>query len=137
MASPLAPASPYRKGALERINARYERYLSDGFPTADIEGRPERLQCRNEIDRTNWLGLLLKCQAAAAQGQGADPIDPSLRCTSNRMYALSHDDTQARLWALFGQVAAAQANWWRLKDAVRDAETLAELNGLDLDEGWP
>ena len=122
-----------------QIDAAYADYLSRGFPTADFEDQPEpeTLQCRNEHDRTNWLALLLKCQAASALGAGAVPCDPPLRCSSNRMYAVSYDDAQARLWALFAQAAGAQANWWALKDATRACEKREDLELIDITGGYP
>ena len=47
-------SSGYRKGALQRVNDRYVAYLELGMPLADYPG--ETIQCRNELDRTNWLG---------------------------------------------------------------------------------
>jgi hypothetical protein len=144
---PLAPASPLRGRAIERINAHYEAYLGQGFPTADFDGQPEpeTLQCRNELDRTNWIGLLIKAQAVAviaSQTEDPDavmaqPCDPPIRCSSNRMYRPAWSSVLARMYALLDQAATAQANWWRLKDAARSAETREALQGLDLDEGWP
>lgn len=122
------------------IDRKYAAVLASGFPTADFEGQPEpeTLQCRHELDRTNWIGLLLQCQAMAALGLGEELIpEPGMRCTSNRMYRPTFDGAQARLWVLFAQAAAAQANWWRLKDAARAAADWRELERLDLDEGWP
>lgn len=139
MGSRLTEKSPWRKGRLEKIDARYEAYLAAGFATADFEGQPEpeTLQCRNVLDRTNWLGLLFKCLAARDMDLGEVPIDPPLRCTSNRMYAVTHADALNRMFVLLDQVPAAQANWWRLKDLARSAETRADLDAIDLEAGWP
>jgi hypothetical protein len=133
------PFEAYRGGALAKVNLVYQRYLAQGFATADFEGQPEpeTLQCRDELDRTNWIGLLLKCQAAISQGAGALPIDPPIRCTSNRMYAVTYNDATARMYALLNQVGAAQANWWRLKDLVRACGQREDLALIDVDEGWP
>lgn len=133
------PFEAFRERRVLEINARYAAYLAQGFATAVFDGQPEpeSLQCRGELDRTNWIGLLLKCQAAIAQGAGVLPTDPPLRCTSNRMYAVSYDDAQARMYDLLNKVGAAQANWWRLKDLARACERRDDLLLIDLDEGWP
>lgn len=138
-ARPLSPSSPWREGRLAQVNAHYAAYLAAGFPTAEFDAQPEpeTLQCRDELDRTNWLGLLMKCQAKIAMGRGEEPCDPPIRCTSNRMYAVSHEEAQARMYGLLDQVGQAQANWWRLKDAVRDCPSREALSLIDLEEGWP
>lgn len=120
------------------INARYAAYLALGFPTADFDGQPEpeTLQCRNELDRTNWLGLIVSCQAAVGLGAG-DLTGPSIRCTSNRMYEISYADGLGRMFALLSLVQAAQENWWRMKDLARAAVYQADLDAIDLEEGWP
>jgi len=132
----------FRARRLQEVNAAYAAFLQHGFPTADFEGQPEpeTLQCRDELDRTNWIGLIIECQAAVA----ADPLNvdapipaPGLRCTSNRMYVVTYGDAMQRMFALLGSVQQAQANWWRLKDLVRDAATGEDLNAVDLTEGWP
>jgi hypothetical protein len=119
--------------------AAYEAVLQGGFATAAFEDQPEpeTLQCRDELDRTNWLGLVLKCQFAIQAEAGDFPIDPPIRCTSNRMYAVTYNDALARMLVLLGQVGAAQANWWRLKDEIGLAKSGEGLMGIDLTEGWP
>lgn len=133
-----------RARRLAEVNARYAEVLGAGFPTAALAGEPapETLQCRNELDRTNWIGLLLKCQAAIAQGAGLLVMDIPIRTTANRNYFVTYNDAQARMFVLLQQAAVAQANWWRLKDAVRavEAETRADaarfLQAIDLNAGW-
>lgn len=129
----------FRPRKLEEVNRAYEAFLQLGFPTADFAGQPEpeTLQCRNELDRTNWIGLILKCQYAISLGAGELPIDPPIRCTSNRMYAPSYSDAAGRMFALLGLVGEAQANNWRMKDLVQAAESGEALNAIDLTEGWP
>ena len=108
--------------------------------TAPFAAQPETetLQCRNELDRTNWIGLLLECQANISGGNGAGLIPaPGIRCSSNRMYVVTYADAANRMFALLGQVQAAQANWWRLKDSVGVAISGEALDAIDLTGGWP
>lgn len=136
MPDDLTPNSPWRKGKLAQVNARYDGFLAQGYPLADYPG--ETIQCRNELDRTNWIELRDSCREAFDAGGGEDLIpEPGIRCTSNRYVRPTVNETLNILAWLKAYAWMSQANWWRLKDAVRDAETLAELNGLDLDEGWP
>jgi len=136
----------FRPRRLEDVNRAYTDALARGFPTAPFDGEPEpeTLQCRNDLDRTNWLGLLIKCQAVVATSVAMDipeiadaPVDPPFRCTSNRMYAPSYRDSVDRLFALFDMVASAQANNWRMKDLVAAAQSNEDLRAIDLNEGWP
>lgn len=141
----LAASSAYRRAAVERANLRYDAFLAQGFPTPDFAGQPEpeTLQCRNELDRTNWLGLLAKCTEAQRIATDADNPDimqmvaTELRCTSNRMYPVTFADARARMLALLSLVDAAQQNWWRLKDLCRDLATRQEVLAINMDEGWP
>ena len=134
------PFGGYVTRKIEEIDAAYAEYLTHGFITADFEGQPEpeRLQCRNELDRTNWLGLVVDCQAKIGFGLG-DVVQAGtlIRCTSNRMYQISPNDALSRMFGLLGQAKAAQENWWRLKDLARSAEKRTDLDLIDLTGGWP
>lgn len=125
-----------RLGELERV---FQARLLQGFATAPFDGEPEpeTLQCRDSTDQIRWLGLAFKCREAIAQGFGALPIDPPIRCTSNREYAVSHDDALSRMLTLLSGYAAALKHYWGLKDAIRAAESRAGLYEIDLEEGWP
>lgn len=133
------PFEAHRAKRLEDVNARYAAYLNEGFPTADFDGQPEpeTLQCRDETDQIRWIALLLKCQTAIQLGAGDLPIDPPIRCTSNREYAVSHSDAAQRMFALLSVYGVALKNFWRLKDAVRACPTRSELKHVNLEEGWP
>jgi hypothetical protein len=136
----LPAGSPRRSRRILRFNDKYADILSAGFATADFEGQPEpeTLQCRNELDRTNWLGLVVDCQVKIALGYGdVVEVGTAIRCTSNRMYQVSPNDGLARMLVLLGQAQTAQANHWRLKDAARDALTQEALDAIDENEGWP
>lgn len=137
MTSPLTAGSPWRSGRVQQVNARYTEFLTAGFPVM-FDGQAETLQCRIPLDRTNWLYLEGKCRQAFAAGLGDEPIpEPGLRCTSNRFYRPTYAETLVILDDLGAWAAQAQANWWRLKDAVQAATTRDELNSIDLEEGWP
>ena len=125
---------------LARVDEAYESHLGKGFETAPLDGQPEpeRLQCRNVLDRTNWLGLVVDCQLKIALGYG-DVVAAGtvIRCTSNRMYQISPNDALARMAALLTQADLAQRRWWQLKDTIRSAPTRESLQSIDLTEGWP
>lgn len=137
----LAANSPWREGKLEQLEARYAAFLAAGFFTGRFIGPTglmwETLQCRDATDQIRWLALLMKCQAAIANGAGQFPIDPPIRCTSNREYAVSHAVAAQKMMALMEAYGVGLKNLWRLKDAIRAAETREALNAIDLDEGWP
>lgn len=135
----LRPFEAYRRGRMDQVTAAYDAYLDQGFGTADFldQPEPETLQCRNDLDRTNWLGLLMKAQAMVAVGAGALPCDPPIRCTSNRMYAVPYSEVVTRMFDLLTKVGTAQANWWRLKDEVRACPNREALKLIDLTQGWP
>jgi hypothetical protein len=126
----------FRARKLEEVNRAYAEFLAGGFPCV-LEGVAETLQCRNELDRTNWLTLIGICNEAIDQGAGDLPIPAPIRCTSNRFYALSFNDTLELMKALRAWAAAAQGNNWRMKDLVASAESNEDLRAVDLTEGWP
>lgn len=134
----MRPFEAFRARKLGQIDAAYARRLRLGFATADFDGQPEpeTLQCRDATDQIRWIGLLLKCQAAIARGGGSLPIDPPIRCTSNREYAVSHEDAQARMFALLNAYAATLKHYWSLKDQARSVTRRSELDLIDL-EAWP
>lgn len=142
--------SAYRRGRLEIVNQNYVAFLAVGFALADYPG--ETLQCRTELDRTNWFELRDSCREAIAaeraayEGAGAPLPDvlgdyplpePGIRCTSNGFIRPTVAATLTILADLKEWVRLAQENWWSLKDAVRDAETRQDLFALDLNAGWP
>lgn len=125
-----------RERRVLRINARYEAFLAAGFPLADYPG--ETLQCRNELDRTNWLALKDICDEALVAELGDELIPaPGIRCTSNEFIRPTYAATWAMMRDLRAWVLAAQANWWRLKDEARTVATPQALEALDLEAGWP
>lgn len=136
---PLAANSPIRLRAIkDKVDPRYDQHLLGGIPL-DALGYPgERLQCRNELDRTNWLALKDICFEAISAELGAALIpEPGIRCNSNNFIRPTFAETftlmqHVRTWAM-----QAQANWWRLKDLCRAAPTAQELEAIDFEEGWP
>jgi hypothetical protein len=133
----LSVGSPRRERRVLEIDAAYEARLSAGFPVT-LEGNAETLQVARDIDRTNWLTLLGICDEAAGAGLGDFPIPaPGLRCTSNLNYIVTFSEAAQIIRNLRAWAAAAQGNWWRLKDLARDAAHQADLDAIDLEEGWP
>jgi hypothetical protein len=133
------PFEAYRRRRLGELEAAFRAYLQRGFPTAEFAGQPEpeTLQCRDETDQIRWLGLLMKAQGYVAAGAGALSIDPPIRCTSNREYAVSYAEALERMMALMGQYGAALKALWAFKDAIRAAPNREQLMLIDLNEGWP
>lgn len=132
----MSPFPHTRERRVLRINARYEAFLAAGFPLADYPG--ETLQCRNELDRTNWLALKDICDEALAAELGDELIPaPGIRTTANTFIRPTYAATWAIMRDLRAWVLAAQANWWRLKDDARTLPTREAVEALDLEAGWP
>ena len=51
----MKPDSPLIDRRILDIDARYAAFLSGGVPLTDYPG--ETLQCRNEMDSTNWMEI--------------------------------------------------------------------------------
>ena len=147
----LRPGSPLPERRIIAIDARYNAFLSGGVPLADYPG--ETLQCRNELDRTNWMELRDLCrQAIEAEkayyaannlpdpeaGWGAGLITaPGIRTTSNAYIQPTVAATLAILASITTWAFAGQANWWRMKDEARACTTREALEAVNLETGWP
>lgn len=121
---------------LAAVASEYGVRIAVGYPVT-LEGVEETLQCRNNEDRTNWLALLDACREAVADGHGAVPIQPPLRCTSNREYALTCADTIPLLKGVRAWAGDLLKNRWTLSDQIRAAETVEALDAIDITIGWP
>ena len=125
-----------RKGQkLAQLEVAYNAALAVGYPKA-FGGVAETLQCRNDHDRTNWLGLIEKCKVVMGQGGGELPIDPPLRCTSNRKYAVTHAEAYVIMLEILNWVAGVMAVNWTYKDDIEAAATNAELDAINVELGW-
>lgn len=122
---------------LAEADAAYAEFASRGFPVT-LEGNAETLQCASDTDRANWLIFKGACEDALKAGATVDDAAPiPVRCTSNINYVVTYGQAlqiiaDMRTWGLL-----AQANAWRIKDAVKAAKSNAELLAIDLSEGWP
>ena len=147
----LRPGSPLIDRRIIAIDARYLTFLGSGVPLANYPGLT--LQCRNELDRTNWMELRDLCrQAIAAEkayyaannlpdpqaGWGAGLITvPGIRTTSNAYIRPSVAGTLAILATVTTWAFDGQANWWRMKDQARACTTPEALEAINLETGWP
>lgn len=135
----LPASSPTRRFYLDKIAKRYAAHIDPGFPVT-LEGNAETLQVARDVDAINWLTVKSICDEGVAEGNGDVPDLIFLQTTSNRRYTMSFNEAleiirDLRTWGLL-----AWANWNRLKDAARDpavTPTAADLEALNLDEGWP
>jgi hypothetical protein len=130
------PFEGFRARKVAEITAHYEAFLAPGYPLI-LQGVAETLQVAREVDRTNWLTLLGICNEAVLAGVGDQTIPVPLRCTSNRSYFMTFAECASIIRALRAWGAAAQFNWWRLKDLARACPSRDDLNGIDITEGYP
>lgn len=122
-----------------KIADKYAEVISVGMPhNFGTTEAPlwETLQCRNELDRTNWLGLKDMCRDAIALGAGDTLIPSALRCTSNRMYQITFSAAKQLMTDIMMWAAWHQAVSWELKDAVDAATSVAQVNAVD-ETAWP
>lgn len=132
----MRPFEAIRARKLAEITAYYEGYLSGGYPLT-LYGEAETLQVARETDRTNWLTLLGICDEAVAGGLGDEMIPVPLRCTSNNQYFMTFAQCGQIVRDLRAWGAAAQFNWWSLKDEARAVKERDNLNLIDITAGYP
>lgn len=118
------------------INAEYAARLAVGFPVT-LDGLAETLQVARDVDRTNWITFLGICDEAVAAGIGDDDAAFPIRTTANRNHVVTYAEGAQIVRDLRAWTGAAQANWWRLKDEARQAQTAQALNAVDIKQGWP
>lgn len=103
-----------------------------------LDGVLEALQVATSEDRSNWL--IFKDALDDRVKAGALLTDPSplpIRCMSNTNHAVTIGEALQVVADLRAWGFAAQANCWRLKDAVSAAQSDAGLIAVDLTQGWP
>lgn len=139
MARALPATSPTRARRLAQINARYAAHVGPGYPIV-LEGNAETLQTARDVDGINWLVVKDLYEEIVAAELGDVPGLAFLQTTANNRYYMTANEAlqiirDLRAWGL-----ASWDNWNRLKGAARDPEqtpTGADLEALDIDEGWP
>jgi hypothetical protein len=125
-----------RERTVSRINARYLAHLAVGFPVT-LEGNAETLQVAREVDGINWLTVKGLCEEGILAGLGDEPGLMFLQATSNARYVMTFNEALAIIRDLRAWGLEAWANWNRLKDLARAARFSADLEAIDLEEGWP
>lgn len=114
----------------------YQTNLAVGFPVT-LGGNAETLQCRNEHDRTNWLGLLAGAQAGVAAGAGAANYPIKIRATSNAEYTVTNAEAVSLMFGILGWAGGVLAAYWAVKDAITEAGNTPTLNAVDIEAGYP
>jgi hypothetical protein len=132
----LPATSPLRNRRVGQINARYLAHLAVGYPVT-LEGNAETLQVAREVDGINWLTVKGICEEGILAGFGDEPGLMFLQATSNARYVMTFNEALAIIRDLRAWGLEAWANWNRLKDLARAARFSADLEAIDLEEGWP
>lgn len=111
--------------------------MSEGFPCV-LGGNPERLQLRNEVDRTNWLTFHSACRDEIANGNGDDLSPQPIRTQDNVNYSVTYSEGAALMAGLRSWAGAIMTVSWALKDTVKNAPDAAALAAIDLEGApWP
>lgn len=96
----------------------------------------QTLQTRDIEDRTNWLISQAAYMQAVGAGMGALP-GANFRTLTNDTVTVTFLKGLEVLNAMSEWGAAAMARSWALKDAIAAASSVAELEALDVNAGWP
>lgn len=115
-----------RQDALVKINDLLVNTLSKGTPfnfdALGGEGNVQHVQMR-DADRTNILGLKQEADRLVAS---TDPVIP-LRTFEDNTLMLTPAQVLSISWGVSAGYQEVMMKSWQLKDAVRNAKTLAEL----------
>lgn len=120
------------------VNALLSARFAFGFPVSgtgtDMDG--ERLQVRNNEDRTNWLASESAYKDAVAAGMGA-MTGALFRTAANNNFEMTFAQGLAVLGGMRAWAFALMSASWTLKDAVKAAADMTELAAIDIEAGWP
>ena len=123
-------AEDIRRQARADVERRVGQAFLAGFAPPHPSFLGQRLQVRDNEDRTNWLTSQASYAAAVSAGYG-DVIDASFRTTSNATITVSYADGLNILLAMAAWGRDIFARSWALKDAIDAGEP------YDIDTGWP
>jgi len=90
----------------------------------------ERLQVRDNDDKTNWMEALRRCSKKVEAGDG-EPVEAKFRTESNKTIYVSYNDAVVILEALSDWAFLITERGWALKDAEAEGEE------YDVTTGWP
>lgn len=119
----------------QRKEAEFQ--LGCAFASGPLAG--ERLQCRNDTDRTNWLASRAVYRDYVSAGQG-NVSGASFRTQANANFSLTFTQGIAAIDQVFTWGQAIMSRSWVVQDLVNAAETVAELEAVaaaELYSGWP
>lgn len=119
------------------IGARMAQAFLAGYPASIGDLAGERLQVRDEQDRTNWLTSQAAYSAQVAAGNGAQ-TGATFRTESNRTVTLTYLDGLHELLRMAGWGATIFAVSWSLKDEAARTDDAAAILAIDVEKaGWP
>lgn len=124
------PIAEIQQAQRAAIDARAAQAFAAGFAPPHPAFAGERLQVRNNEDRTNWLTSQASYAAAVQAGAG-DVVDASFRTAGNATITVSYADGLTILLAMAAWGRGILARSWALKDAI------AAGAPIDIDAGWP
>lgn len=94
------------------------------------------LQLRDVTDQANWLTLQGKAMLAISAGQGESALLP-IRTEENVTVPVTANVAAQVMDALSTFGGTMLAHRWSLQDAIAAAEDHAELDAIDITDGWP
>lgn len=127
---------------IEKLNAlalKINQITAAGYliPSAILGVSDVRLQCRDAIDRTNWIGLNKRADSKVRASLGAQPSALPMRDMANVNRPVTYQQALDITEGLLDWASAVMARGWQLKDAITAAQTQTALNAVDLNTGWP
>lgn len=116
------------------VETIYNSKLEVGF-VADLPNGQATFQIRVK-DQPNWLTAKALYQDAIAAGQGS-AAGARMRDVTDAIHLLTFDQANAVLADMASYGAALMGANWALKDAIKAAASVADLEAIDLTAGWP
>jgi hypothetical protein len=132
-ADELEQAKVEKRAALkERYTERFVQGWTHDFGAAGVHTLDLR---PGTDDKANWTLLLIKAQGMIAAGAAEAPV--TIRTAANTSISVTATMAAEAMTAFLGWGEAMFADKWARDDAINDAETFADLAGIDIETGWP
>ena len=125
MPPPVPPLDHARAAALAAVRAAFDTRIAAGMPWDGKVLQIDDASCQ----------LLTSADAMAAAGGLPDGF--AWRMADNSFLPLDAEGLRAMALATGAYVYALRATVWRLTDAIRAAETVGEVEAVDITAGWP
>lgn len=128
------PLEASRANMLAEIKAKQEAIKASGW-THQFSVGTHTLDLRNADDKVNWTLLLMKAGGMVSAGAGDALVN--IRTAADVTISIPATEAQEAMLAFLDWGGDLMTAKWDLDTLVMAAEDNADLDSIDINEGWP